>query len=122
MDGAAGRKCYEGNLGKDDLSEFIGTCVQILFVTSRICLTVLVGFSGQLSKWLALDKHWILLAVLVTAANIIIQLRLGQWQVRKQALKYGTLQISQSLLNVVLSLALVVVLLKGADGRISAQI
>ncbi len=122
MHGAAGRKFYDGNLGKDDLAEFIGACVQILFVTSFICLTVLVSFSGQFSKWLALDKHWILLAVLVTAANIIIQLRLGQWQVRKQALKYGTLQISQSLLNVVLSLALVVVLLKGADGRISAQV
>jgi len=122
MHGAASRKFYDGNLGKDDLAEFIGACVQILFVTSLISLTVLVSFSGQFSEWLALDKHWILLAVLVTAANIIIQLRLGQWQVRKQALKYGTLQISQSLLNVVLSLALVVVLLKGADGRISAQV
>lgn len=122
MHGAAGRKFYDGNLGKDDLAEFIGSCVQILLVTSFISVAVLIVFSGQFSEWLGLEKKWILLAVLVTAANIIIQLRLGQWQVRKQALKYGTLQISQSLLNFVLSLTLVVVFLKGSDGRISAQV
>lgn len=120
--GAAGRKFYDGNLGKDDLAEFIGACLQILLITSFISLTVLAAFSDQLSEWLGLDTKWILLAVLVTAANVIIQLRLGQWQVRKQAVKYGVLQISRSLLDFVLSLGLVVLLLKGAEGRISAQI
>lgn len=122
MAGAAGRKFYDGDLGKDDLAEFIGACLQILLITSFISLTVLAVFSDQFSEWLGLDTKWILLAVLVTAANVIIQLRLGQWQVRKQAVKYGALQISRSLLDFVLSLGLVVVLLKGAEGRISAQI
>tara|TARA_Y100001001_G_scaffold163426_1_gene192381 strand:+ start:918 stop:2195 length:1278 start_codon:yes stop_codon:yes gene_type:complete len=122
MYGAAGRKFYEGDLGKEDLAEFIGACLQILLITSLISLLVLLAFSGQFSDWLGLDKQWIILAVLVSAATVIIQLRLGQWQVRKQAFKYGVLQISQSLINVLLSLAFVVVLLDGAGGRISAQV
>ncbi|NQY83475.1 MAG: oligosaccharide flippase family protein [Alcanivorax sp.] len=122
MHGAAGRKFYDGNLGKNDLAEFIGACFQILLITSLISLMVLVTFSGKFSEWLGLDKQWILLAVPVCAADVIVQLRLGQWQVRKQAIKYGVLQTSRSLLNVILSLGFVVALLKGSDGRISAQI
>lgn len=122
MAGAAGRKFYDGHLGKDDLAEFIGACLQILLITSFMSLIVFVVFNKHLSEWLGLDSKWILLAVLVTAANVVIQLRLGQWQVRKQAFKYGVLQISRSLLDFVLSLGLVVVLLQGAEGRISAQI
>ncbi|RBW48272.1 lipopolysaccharide biosynthesis protein [Marinobacter sp. F3R11] len=122
MHGAAGRKFYDGNLGRNDLAEFIGACLQILMVTSVISLIVLVLFSAKFSEWLGLDRKWILLAVLVCVANVIVQLRLGQWQVRKQALKYGMLQISRSLLNVALSLGLVVALLEGSDGRMSAQV
>lgn len=40
----------------------------------------------------------------------------------KQARQYGALQISQSVVNMVLSLFLVVVLLQGAGGRIAAQL
>lgn len=120
--GAAARKFYDGNLGQDDLAEFIGSCLQILLVTSLVSVGVLAVFGNEFSEWLGLDKKWILLGVLVTAANVIVQLRLGQWQVRKQAIKYGVLQVSLSLLNVLVSLGLVVMLLQGADGRISAQI
>jgi O-antigen/teichoic acid export membrane protein len=122
MQGAAGRKFYDGNLGKGELAEFLGSCLQILMITSLISVAVLVAFSDQFSGWLGLDRRWILLAVFVTAANVVIQLRLGQWQVRKKAMKYGILQISRSLLNVAFSLLLVVSLLKGADGRIIAQV
>lgn len=122
MQGAAGRKFYDGNLGRQDLAEFIGSCLQILVVTSLISLLILTLFRSKFTEWLGLDTRWVLLAVLVTASNVVAQLRLGQWQVRKQALKYGALQVSRGLLNVVLSLALVVLLSQGAGGRISAQI
>src|SRR5690606_20620783 len=122
MQGAAGRKFYDGNLGKDDLAEYIGACLQILLVTTVISLAVLSAFSERFSGWFGLDKRWVLAAGAVTAANVVIELRLGQWQVRKQAINYGVLQVSRSLLNMALSLGLVVVLLQGADGRISAQV
>lgn len=41
---------------------------------------------------------------------------------KKQAIKFGMLQIAQSLFNMLLSLLLVVILLQGSAGRINAQI
>lgn len=122
LQGAAGRKFYDGGLTDDDLSEFIGSCFQILLATSVVTLMILVSVSGQLSEWMGLERHWILIAVLVTASSVVVQIRLGQWQVRKNAQNYGVVQVSRSLLDIILSLALVIVFAQGAGGRISAQV
>jgi O-antigen/teichoic acid export membrane protein len=45
-------------------------------------------------------------------------MRMGQWQVRKQAKSYGLFQVFQSLLSMLLSLVVVVYFLQGAVGRI----
>jgi O-antigen/teichoic acid export membrane protein len=121
LQGAAGRKFYDGNLGKNELKEFIGSCLQILALTTLITLFVLLVFQYQLSQWLGLDPKWILLGASVTAGNMIAMIRLGQWQVRKKAKSYGVLQVSRSLVNVGLSLAFVMVFLQEADGRIVGQ-
>lgn len=120
--GAAGRKYYDSNLDKEELAEFIGSCIQLIAISSIIVFSVLFIFQQQFSEWLSLKPSYVLFAVLVASFSVIINIRLGQWQVQKQAIKYGALQISQSLLNMLLSLMLVVVLLKGAEGRIDAQI
>lgn len=122
LHGAAGRKFYDGNLEGNDLKEFIGSCLQILLVTMLITLSLLLIFSGKVVQWVGLDTRWVLLAGVTTAATIVVQIRLGQWQVRKKAKLYGALQISRSLLNVGLSLLLVVVFLLGSEGRIISQI
>lgn len=122
LHGAAGRKFYDGNLAVNDLQEFIGSCLQILLVTSLITLTVLLLLSGHFSEWLGLDPTWISFAVLTAAASILVQIRLAQWQVRQNAKSFGLFQVSRSLLNVSGSLLLVVVFLQGSDGRISAQV
>mgnify|MGYP003111817664 CR=1 FL=1 len=120
--GAAGRKYYDFNLNREELAEFIGSCIQLIVIFSLIVFSVLFIFQRQFSEWLNLKPSYLLFAVSVAFCSVIINIRLGQWQVHKQAVKYGALQISQSLLNMLLSLLLVVVLLKGAEGRIDAQI
>ena len=122
LNGAASRKFYDGHLGKNELREFIGACLQVLLISTTVTLTVLGFLSGYFSEWLGLKREWILLAVLVTASKMVFQIRLGQWQVRKQAKKYGIMQVSQSLLDLLLSLALVIAFSQGVGGRISAQV
>lgn len=120
--GAANRKFYDSNIDKKGMAEFIGSCIQLTFIFSIFVFLVLFVFQDEFSEWLSLQPSYVLLAVIVSFCMVIINLRLGQWQIRKKAFKYGVLQISQSLFNMLLSLLLVVVLLKGAEGRINAQI
>ncbi|WP_201597416.1 lipopolysaccharide biosynthesis protein [Psychrobacter vallis] len=120
--GAANRKFYDANLDKKELADFVGACIQLTIIFSLLVFLVLFVFQDKFSEWLSLEPSYILFAVAVSFCMVIINLRLGQWQIRKEAFKYGALQISQSLFNMLLSLLLVVVLLKGAEGRIDAQI
>ncbi|MEJ6066176.1 oligosaccharide flippase family protein [Psychrobacter sp. 16-Bac2893] len=120
--GAVNRKFYDPNIDKTEMAEFIGSCIQLIFIFSIFVFLVLFVFQDKFSEWLSLEPSYVLFVVIVSFCMVIINLRLGQWQIRKKAFKYGVLQISQSLLNMLLSLLLVVVLLKGAEGRINAQI
>lgn len=120
--GAAGRKYYDNDISQSKLAEFIGSCIQLVLMFSVIVLSIFFLFQNKLSEWVGIESKYILWAVFVSSCAVIIRIRLGQWQVKKQAFKYGMLQISQSLFNTLLSLLLVVTLLKGAEGRIDAQI
>lgn len=121
--GAASRRYYD-NTAQDhnkELREYITVCLLILIISTFICTAILSLFSELLTKWLAVPWEWVLIAVVVSACTVIIQLRLGQWQARKQAIKFGTLQIAQSSLNLILSLFLVVWANRGGEGRVEAQ-
>lgn len=120
--GAAGRKYYDSNLNREELAEFIGSCIQLIVIFSTLVFIILFIFQNQFSEWLSLKPTYIMFAVITAACTAIVSVRLGQWQVQKLALKFGILQISQSLVNMLLSLLFVVVMLKGAEGRINAQI
>lgn len=120
--GAAGRKFYDTDLKRGELAEFIGSCIQLILIFSVVVLSVCFIFRIQLSQWIGIKTDYIIWSVLVASFTVIITIRLDQWQVRKKAIKYGVLQISQSLFNMFLSLLFVVSFLKGAEGRINSQI
>ncbi len=116
--GAAGVKYYDDDLSKTDLKYFIGNCFLVLVATTALALLVVVIFRRVLSDWLALETEWLLLSVFVSSATFVVVMRMGQWQVRNQAKHYGAFQVSQSIVNIILSLLLVVCFLQGAAGRI----
>ena len=120
--GSAGRKNYDSNIKTEEIAEFIGSCIQLNIFSSVIVFVTMFLFQEYLSEFLSLDPKYILLAVVVASCSSIINIRLNQWQVKKKAIKFGILQISQSLLNMMLSLLFVVVMLEGTEGRINAQI
>lgn len=120
--GAAGRKYYDEGNGEEQLRHFIAACLQILGASSLVVFAVLLAFREQLAGWLGLEVKWVLAAALVCGLSVIVQLRLGQWQVRGKAYRYAAMQIAWSVLNVSLSLLLVVFLAHGAGGRIAAQV
>ena len=119
---AATRKYYDKSVTDVELNQFISACVQILLASGLVIGICIYLFRSQFSQWLGLEPKWIMIAVLVSVGSFLTSLRLGQWQVRGAAKSYGTLQVLQTLVNIILSIALVVVFSKGADGRMSAQV
>jgi O-antigen/teichoic acid export membrane protein len=120
--GATTRKYYDDYSSEHELKYFIAACLQLLLVSGGVAFAVLFVFREQIAEALGLEVRWVLWAVFLSAASVIIQIRLNQWQVRKKARTYGVMQVLQSALNVLLSLILVLALLKGAEGRMAAQV
>lgn len=118
---AANRKFYDGNIKEFEMKNFIGSCLQILIVSSSLVFLILFAFRNEFSRWLGLKSEWILIAVFVSAASFIIQIRLGQWQVRNKPKLFGAFQVSRSLLDMILTIVLVVFILYGSVGRIISQ-
>ncbi|MGE8439387.1 MAG: lipopolysaccharide biosynthesis protein [Pseudomonas palmensis] len=120
--GAASRKYYDVDLDEKEFGCFVGSCMQLLFVTTVGVWGIVFLTRSWLTAWIGLSEQWLMWAVFVSALGFIVNIRLGQWQVRKQAGKYGFLQISQGVLVLLTTLLFVVVLLRGAEGRIQSLI
>lgn len=120
--GAATRKRYDTGLTQPQMAEFIGACLQVLLASSILLFIPLYFFRELIAAKLGLEPRWVLGAAAVAAGAFLLNLRLGQWQVLGRARNYGLLQVGATLAPALLSLLLVVVLLQGASGQISAQI
>lgn len=116
--GAAGVKYYESDVSADELKFYIGSCFVILAATTALALLVVVVFVTPITGLLGLRPRWLFLSVFVACGTFTVTMRQTQWQIRKQASKYGLFQVSQSLINMLVSLVLVIGFLQGAAGRI----
>lgn len=117
--GAANRKFYDKH-DASALALFNGTCMHILLLSSLTLGVVCFFLSAEFSQWLNIPTSWVYFALVISSANFIIQFRLGQWQIRERAVSFGVMQVSQSVLVLILSLALIIGFQQGAAGRVDA--
>jgi O-antigen/teichoic acid export membrane protein len=114
---AASREYFENRPG-DALAVYIGTCVQLVVLATCFTAGITWLLAAPLAGWTGLTPGWLLVAVIASGAVGLVQLPLGQWQVRGEAIAFGIFQITQSLLNMGLSLWLVVAMERGLEGRL----
>jgi O-antigen/teichoic acid export membrane protein len=120
VQGSANRKFYDAEFSKSELKYFIGSCFLILAVMTFLTFFSAIFFRDSLSNWVGIESKWLFLSVVVASGNFIIGIRTGQWQVRKQAKKYGVFQVSLAMIGMIFSLLLVIYFLQGSTGRIWA--
>tara|TARA_Y100001951_G_C11297967_1_gene277240 strand:+ start:5140 stop:6420 length:1281 start_codon:yes stop_codon:yes gene_type:complete len=101
-----------------DHPRFVGTCLGLLAVSTSLVLLIVWLMAGALSRWVEIPEGWLLIAVLASAAQAIVQVRLVIWQVRSEVWRYGLFQILQTALNLGLSLGLILLLGLGWEGRV----
>jgi O-antigen/teichoic acid export membrane protein len=90
------------------MADYITSCLAILLVSTLVALATVAVLMGPMERLTDLPWRWIVIAVAVSGAQFVLQLRLALWQVAGEPLKYVSLQITQTMLNVGLSLLLVV--------------
>lgn len=104
-----------------DFPRYVGSSLYVLLFSTILTLSAVTLFLKPLSDFTAIPANWLLLAVLVSGSNFLIQVRLGIWLMAKKPVVYGTFQVSLSLLNMVLSLVFVLALKYGYEGRLLGQ-
>jgi len=120
LEAAIERKYYD----KDgtDFKSYIGTCFLLLICSFLIVSLIFVGFSSYINDITKIPKSWLKYTLVVALCQFITAVILITYQVRVKPIKYGIFQISQSFLNLGLTLILILGLNKSWNGRIEAQI
>ena len=116
--GAINRKYFD-KYSIDDYQSFVGSGLLLIAFAILILSSAVLYTSDMLTDKLGIPPLWLVLVIYVTLNNALIELILGQWQIRKQPKKYASIQIMLPILNVVSSLLLVLLLEWGAFGRVS---
>lgn len=104
-----------------DYPRYVGSCLYVLLFSTILTLGAVTFFLKPLTDFTAIPAKWLLLAVLVSGSNFIIQVRLGIWLMAKKPIVYGIFQVSLSILNMGLSLVFVLALKYGYEGRLLGQ-
>lgn len=105
-----------------DFPNYVFNTLVILLSSSIIILFVFYVFSSQLSELIEFPAKWIPLMIVFASSQFLFQLLLGLWIAEEKPILYGIFQISQTSINIVLSLILVIPLALSWKGRILGQV
>jgi len=117
--GAANRKYFDYENPDKEIGNFIGSCITLLIISTAVLTILAYSLRHNITELLGINELWLWLGIPVAFSNFLIQLRLGQWQVRQKAFFYAGFQISRSIIDMLLSLILVITLALGVTGRLS---
>jgi O-antigen/teichoic acid export membrane protein len=90
-----------------DLPRYVATCLAILLASTAVVAALVGLLHPWLESWTQLPARWLLLAVLVSGAQFVVQTQLALWQAARQAPRFAALRLSQAALDASLSLLLV---------------
>ena len=105
-------------LGKERLKYSITAICMIIFFVTVSMGAIFFLYRELLPSITNISYVYFNLALIVASCQIFTFVNLSLWQSEGEPIKFGFYEVSQSLLNISLSLYLVVVLKLGDDGRI----
>lgn len=114
--GAVGMRYFDRD--RLDFPRYVASCLAILLASTAIVMVLLVAALPWLEEFTKLPGYWLVLAVLLSGSNFVVQIQLSIWQSGKHALRFAIFRTGQALTDLVLSLLLVVVAGLGWQGRI----
>ena len=117
--GAVGMRYFDR--AEIDYPRYVGNALIILLTTSTVLFLMISAAGGFIEEITKLPRAWLLAAVVVSALQFVLLIRLAIFQSAKQALFFATFRLSQAIVDAGLSLALVVGLSLAWQGRLAGQ-
>lgn len=114
--GAVGVRYFQ--LSKINFSDYVSVCVGILIVTTIFTFLLLLTFQKWLVELSGISIDWLIVAVLISSAQFLINIRLSILQVSGFAWRYGGLQITRSMFDAFLTLVLLLGVGMAWQGRL----
>ncbi len=108
-------------LTADDMAEFVTACLLILAASTVFITGIVYVAAPYLTEVIGLPRAWLVVGVLVAAAQSLSLIRLSLWQVSGMPFSYGAFQIGRTLSNALLSLLLVLGVNMAWEGRLIGQ-
>lgn len=120
INGAIAVKYYDKNC--TNLPRYISNCIGLL-VASTITVSLIFWLGGkQIGELFSFPVDSLWAVIMVSFGQILCQTSLTLWQVQTKPFHYGVFQISQTTVNLTLSIILIVGLGMGWQGRVFAQV
>lgn len=113
--GAVVRNSYD--LSDKELATYIFNVLVLISISLVFCAGVVYVLSDFIYELIEFKTSWLLFSLIYAYNMVLINLLLGQYQVRGLPVKYGVLQISNASLNLSLSILFVVILTMNEEGR-----
>jgi len=115
--GAVGIRYFDKK--KIDFPRYVATCLIILTASTLLVLALVCLLLPWFELAAKLPARWLLVAVLVAAAQTLIQVQLAIWQAARRPWAYGALRLGQSILDGSISLILVLAFGLAWEGRVA---
>src|SRR5262249_55730308 len=101
-----------------DFREYFFNSYVLILGYFALCLAVVFLFRGLIEDAFKVPGSWMYAAILIAFLDGASQPLLNTWRAQKKPIPFGTYQVSQTALNVLLSLLLVIVLGLNWEGRL----
>ena len=105
-----------------DFPNYVYNTLLILIASFLAVQGLFFVFSSPISTLLEFPENWLPLIVVFAASQFLFQMLLGLWIAQEKPVYFGIFQISQTTMNLLLSLILVIPFGLGWKGRILAQV
>lgn len=106
---------------KDKLAAYMFNVLLILFGSFWICLLLVTVFYNPIYTFLQVPYFYVIAGLFISFAQMITSINLELWQLEGKPLKFGIYQITQTILNLALTLILLMAFNLGWKGRIWAM-
>ncbi len=103
-------------LEKKEFRDYVGNVLLIEVVGFVILFAIGLLVNSVLADLISFPENWILIILFVALCRAIIQIALSLWQVRQQAISYGSFQIFQMALSICITLFLIIGIGKKWEG------